>query len=278
MDSSFSNKDDDPMFDFLNTAGTDGQGSQAPDLSVNLDDFLNANADGTTGPDGLDLNLVSSFLTVGDDVTASLLPKYSNAGIQPASQSSVSQSVTTGKAAESAALQQQPAVNHATEAGMNTTPAPLQRQPQQQPSLAESFLHLSADSIVKTEPGIAAEALLSVKSEPSSDFLPATPVTEGFHPANFEFIPQITRILDAVASGNDRAHIARMVANLYQRLDQCQQMVQALPGADSSTQQQEERLTRERLALEKKTAQLEKYLSLPAFSTAASASPMATDQ
>ncbi|KAJ1950581.1 hypothetical protein IWQ62_006545 [Dispira parvispora] len=87
----------------------------------------------------------------------------------------------------------------------------------------------------------------------------------GLDPTDFNLLPGVARIMELLVSGEDRPEIARQVARLYDQLDRCEASVKALPGAEWSTQQQEQWLQREKLALQKKLGQMEKYLALPAF-------------
>ncbi|KAJ1925247.1 Cell division control protein 3 [Tieghemiomyces parasiticus] len=74
-----------------------------------------------------------------------------------------------------------------------------------------------------------------------------------FDPTAFQFLPQAARVLDLIIKGGDRSEIARQAANLYQHLDDCEKIVQQLPGAEWSTHQQEVWLDRARTDLRRKT-------------------------
>ncbi|KAJ1974816.1 hypothetical protein H4R33_006748 [Dimargaris cristalligena] len=82
---------------------------------------------------------------------------------------------------------------------------------------------------------------------------------------NFNFLAQISHIMQLISKGDDRSEIARQVAKLMDQFDQCEMIVNQLPGADRSTTQQEERLQHAKAFLQKRTNQVEHYLTLPIF-------------
>ncbi|KAF9357158.1 hypothetical protein BGX34_009523 [Mortierella sp. NVP85] len=86
-----------------------------------------------------------------------------------------------------------------------------------------------------------------------------------FQPSDFSFLSQLLHILQKVETGDDPQEIATLAANLKASFKKCQTILDHLPGADLSPDEQARILEEELKVLEKKKAQLSNYLSWQVF-------------
>ncbi|KAG0052553.1 MCM DNA helicase complex subunit [Gryganskiella cystojenkinii] len=88
---------------------------------------------------------------------------------------------------------------------------------------------------------------------------------QNFQPSDFSFLPQLLHILQKVESGEDAQEIATLASNLKTSFKRCQMILDHLPGADLSPDEQNRVLEEEMKVLEKKKSQLSTYLSWQIF-------------
>ncbi|KAF9544284.1 hypothetical protein EC957_012247 [Mortierella hygrophila] len=81
-----------------------------------------------------------------------------------------------------------------------------------------------------------------------------------FQPSDFSFLSQLLHILQKFEAGEDAQEIATLASNLKTSFKKCQMILDHLPGADLSADQQGRLLAEEQATLEKKRSQLKKYL------------------
>ncbi|KAG0296401.1 hypothetical protein BGZ97_004540 [Linnemannia gamsii] len=81
-----------------------------------------------------------------------------------------------------------------------------------------------------------------------------------FQPSDFSFLSQLLHILQKFEAGEDAQEIATLASNLKTSFKKCQMILDHLPGADLSPDEQARLLAEERATLEKKRSQLKKYL------------------
>ncbi|KAI8354255.1 hypothetical protein B0O80DRAFT_426317 [Mortierella sp. GBAus27b] len=86
-----------------------------------------------------------------------------------------------------------------------------------------------------------------------------------FQPSDFSFLSQLLHILQKVETGEDPQEIATLAANLKASFKKCQTILDHLPGADLSPDEQERILEEEMKVLEKKKIQLSNYLAWQVF-------------
>ncbi|KAG0083622.1 hypothetical protein BGZ93_001700 [Podila epicladia] len=87
-----------------------------------------------------------------------------------------------------------------------------------------------------------------------------------FQPSDFSFLTQLLNILNKTeAGGVDNQELASMAGNLKNSFKKCQMILDHLPGADLSPDEQERVLAEELQILERKKAQLAEYLSWQVF-------------
>ncbi|KAF9954271.1 hypothetical protein BGZ65_004148 [Modicella reniformis] len=86
-----------------------------------------------------------------------------------------------------------------------------------------------------------------------------------FQPSDFSFLSQLLHILQKVETGEDAQEIATLAANLKTSFKRCQTILDLLPGADLSPDEQTRILEEEVKVLEKKKAQLSQYLAWQIF-------------
>ncbi|KAF8924926.1 hypothetical protein EDD21DRAFT_392231 [Dissophora ornata] len=86
-----------------------------------------------------------------------------------------------------------------------------------------------------------------------------------FQPSDFSFLSQLLVILQKVESGEDAQEVATLASNLKASFKKCQMILDHLPGADLSPDEQSKILAEEIQVLEKKKAQLASYLSWQVF-------------
>ncbi|KAG0255526.1 hypothetical protein DFQ27_006212 [Actinomortierella ambigua] len=86
-----------------------------------------------------------------------------------------------------------------------------------------------------------------------------------FQPSDFSFLNQVLRILEKVETGDDPQEIATMAGNLKSSFQKCQMILDHLPGADISPDEQARILAEETAVLGRKKAQLQSYLSWGVF-------------
>ena len=73
-----------------------------------------------------------------------------------------------------------------------------------------------------------------------------------FQPSDFSFLSQLLHILQKVESGGEAQEIATLASNLKTSFKKCQRILDGLPGADLSPDEQARVLTEELQVLEKK--------------------------
>jgi hypothetical protein len=73
-----------------------------------------------------------------------------------------------------------------------------------------------------------------------------------FQPSDFSFLSQLLHILQKVETGDDPQEIATLAANLKASFKKCQTILDHLPGADLSPDEQARILEEELKVLEKK--------------------------
>lgn len=73
-----------------------------------------------------------------------------------------------------------------------------------------------------------------------------------FQPSDFSFLSQLLHILQKVETGEDPQEIATLAANLKASFKKCQTILDHLPGADLSPDEQARILEEEMKVLEKK--------------------------
>ncbi|OAQ28107.1 hypothetical protein K457DRAFT_126930 [Linnemannia elongata AG-77] len=81
-----------------------------------------------------------------------------------------------------------------------------------------------------------------------------------FQPSDFSFLSQLLHILQKFEAGEDAQEIATLASNLKTSFKKCQMILDHLPGADLSADEQGRLLAEEQATLEKKRSQLKKYL------------------
>ncbi|KAG0365375.1 hypothetical protein BC939DRAFT_38728 [Gamsiella multidivaricata] len=86
-----------------------------------------------------------------------------------------------------------------------------------------------------------------------------------FQPSDFSFLSQLLHILQKVETGEDPQEIATLASNLKTSFKKCQTILDHLPGADLSPDEQSRILAEEMQVLEKKRTQLASYLSWQVF-------------
>ncbi|KAG0232679.1 hypothetical protein BGW41_001769 [Actinomortierella wolfii] len=86
-----------------------------------------------------------------------------------------------------------------------------------------------------------------------------------FQPSDFSFLNQVLHILEKVESGDDPHEIATLAGNLKSSFQKCQMILDHLPGADISPDEQERILEEKTAILARKKAQLQEYLSWSIF-------------
>ncbi|KAG0321893.1 hypothetical protein BGZ99_003618 [Dissophora globulifera] len=86
-----------------------------------------------------------------------------------------------------------------------------------------------------------------------------------FQPSDFSFLPQLLVILQKLEAGDDAQELATLASNLKTSFKKCQTILDHLPGADLSPDEQARILAEEIQVLEKKKAQLATYLSWQVF-------------
>ncbi|KAF9915689.1 hypothetical protein BX616_005617 [Lobosporangium transversale] len=86
-----------------------------------------------------------------------------------------------------------------------------------------------------------------------------------FQPSDFSFLSQVLTILQKIEAGEDAQEIGRLSSNLKTSFKKCQNILDHLPGADLSPDEQEKILAEEMKILERKKAQLKTYLSWQVF-------------
>ncbi|CAG8494450.1 15142_t:CDS:2 [Dentiscutata heterogama] len=91
----------------------------------------------------------------------------------------------------------------------------------------------------------------------------STSELDRFPREEFSFLPQVVQILDKVSSGKNEIEIRNMTKKLKEKFQRCHQILQELPGADLSREEQEELLRTEKESLEQKRAARRKYSELP---------------
>ncbi|GJJ73193.1 hypothetical protein EMPS_05551 [Entomortierella parvispora] len=89
-----------------------------------------------------------------------------------------------------------------------------------------------------------------------------------FQPSDFSFLSQLLHIIQRVESGEDAQEIAALASNLKTSFKKCQMILDHLPGADLSPDEQDRILAEELEVLERKKAQLASYLAGGVFSHA----------
>ncbi|KAF9930967.1 hypothetical protein BGZ67_005560 [Mortierella alpina] len=105
-------------------------------------------------------------------------------------------------------------------------------------------------------------ALTSIPSHIIGDAQEAGPT---FQPSDFSFLSQLLHIVQKIESGEDAQEIATLATNLKNSFIKCQTILDHLPGADLSPDEQAKVLAEEMQVLERKKAQLAKYLSWQVF-------------
>ena len=73
-----------------------------------------------------------------------------------------------------------------------------------------------------------------------------------FQPSDFSFLSRLLVILQKVESGEDAQEVATLAANLKASFKKCQMILDHLPGADLSPDEQSKILAEEMQVLEKK--------------------------
>ncbi|RUP46813.1 hypothetical protein BC936DRAFT_146494 [Jimgerdemannia flammicorona] len=100
--------------------------------------------------------------------------------------------------------------------------------------------------------------------------VPATPTATTmpyqFQRSDFTLLPQLAQILERLEQGQDLAEIGRAVKGLNESFVRCQRILDQLPGADLSREEQENQLRQETQVLTLKKAQLRQYMNLPLIS------------
>ncbi|KAF9970127.1 hypothetical protein BGZ73_007264 [Actinomortierella ambigua] len=86
-----------------------------------------------------------------------------------------------------------------------------------------------------------------------------------FQPSDFSFLNQVLLILEKVETGDDPQEIATLAGNLKSSFQKCQMILDHLPGADISPDEQARILAEETAVLARKRAQLQAYLSWGVF-------------
>ncbi|KAK3841003.1 MAG: hypothetical protein J3R72DRAFT_446324 [Linnemannia gamsii] len=91
---------------------------------------------------------------------------------------------------------------------------------------------------------------------------PADPqdADQTFQPSDFSFLSQLLHILQKLEAGEEAQEIATLASNLKTSFKKCQMILDHLPGADLSADEQGRLLAEEQATLEKKKSQLKKYL------------------
>ncbi|KAF9381257.1 hypothetical protein CPC16_009945 [Podila verticillata] len=115
-------------------------------------------------------------------------------------------------------------------------------------------------------------ATIPMASSTATTIIPSTstdkPVTQEqhFQPSDFSFLAQLLGLLSRTeAGGIDNQELASMAGNLKNSFKKCQTILDHLPGADLSPDEQERVLAEELQILERKKAQLAEYLSWQVF-------------
>lgn len=73
-----------------------------------------------------------------------------------------------------------------------------------------------------------------------------------FQPSDFSFLSQLLHIIQRVESGEDAQEIAALASNLKTSFKKCQMILDHLPGADLSPDEQDRILAEELEVLERK--------------------------
>ncbi|KAG0318235.1 MCM DNA helicase complex subunit, partial [Podila horticola] len=111
----------------------------------------------------------------------------------------------------------------------------------------------------------AASSITSMTA-PSTSTDKSMPQEQQFQPSDFSFLTQLLNILNKTeAGGVDNQELASMAGNLKNSFKKCQMILDHLPGADLSPDEQERVLAEELQILERKKAQLAEYLSWQVF-------------
>ncbi|KAF9966257.1 MCM DNA helicase complex subunit [Mortierella alpina] len=105
-------------------------------------------------------------------------------------------------------------------------------------------------------------ALTSIPSHTIGDAQETGPT---FQPSDFSFLSQLLHIVQKIESGEDAQEIATLATNLKNSFIKCQTILDHLPGADLSPDEQAKVLAEEMQDLERKKAQLAEYLSWQVF-------------
>ncbi|KAI1309327.1 hypothetical protein EDD11_004110 [Mortierella claussenii] len=88
---------------------------------------------------------------------------------------------------------------------------------------------------------------------------------QSFQPSDFSFLSQLLHIIQKIEAGEDAQEIATLSSNLKTSFKKCQMILDHLPGADLSPDEQERILAEETQILKRKKAQLATYLSWKVF-------------
>ncbi|CAG8659104.1 3749_t:CDS:2, partial [Dentiscutata erythropus] len=96
------------------------------------------------------------------------------------------------------------------------------------------------------------EAAKKLTEKNNYEHTESTSELDRFPREEFSFLPQVVQILDKVSSGKNEIEIRNMTKKLKEKFQRCHQILQELPGADLSREEQEELLRTEKELLEQK--------------------------
>ncbi|RKP25978.1 hypothetical protein SYNPS1DRAFT_22161 [Syncephalis pseudoplumigaleata] len=102
----------------------------------------------------------------------------------------------------------------------------------------------------------------AVARSASTHSLPSRTGQPAFRREQFQFLPRIAHILDLIASDGSTIEIAKATAELNDNFQRCLQILESLPGADLTREDQQQRLAERTAELAQKREQLDTYAKL----------------
>ncbi|KAI9592988.1 hypothetical protein BDF19DRAFT_450052 [Syncephalis fuscata] len=132
----------------------------------------------------------------------------------------------------------------------------------------------SPTSATATSPTGSSNAPMSVAlgRSSSSHSLPSRAGQTTFRRDHFQFLPRLAQILDLIASGGSAIEVAKATTELNDSFQRCLQTLDALPGADLTREDQQQRLAERTAELAQKRQQLDTYAKLATLHWSISAS------
>ncbi|KAI8058497.1 hypothetical protein BDF22DRAFT_666178 [Syncephalis plumigaleata] len=130
------------------------------------------------------------------------------------------------------------------------------------PSPAALAAAAASTSITATSPSTSIATATALARTSSTHSLPSRAGQPTFRREQFQFLPRIAHILDLIASDGSTIEIAKATAELNDGFQRCLQMLDALPGANLTREDQQQRLAERTAELAQKRQQLDTYAKL----------------